>query len=176
MHLATLNVNGRASPGVIAGTEIVDLAAAGIALAEAERLPLSVRGILEQGKQALALVSACRERVLNGPAALREQLRKARALISAADAALLAPVPDPGIVLGAGLNYHAHLKEMKNTPVPEKPASLYKSPAAVIGPGAAIVPPPEYADMVDYEGEFSAVFGRACHRVKAAEALDYIAG
>jgi 2-keto-4-pentenoate hydratase/2-oxohepta-3-ene-1,7-dioic acid hydratase in catechol pathway len=85
-------------------------------------------------------------------------------------------VPDPGLVLGAGLNYHKHLKEMKNTPVPERPDSLYKSPAAVIGPGAAIVPPPEYADMVDYEGEFSAVFGRECHRVKAADALDYIAG
>jgi acylpyruvate hydrolase len=176
MHFVTLSVEGRASPGVITGDDILDIAAAAEAIGEARALPGSVRGILEEGDRALAIVKAIRDRLLNGAAPLREQLRAIKALVPAAKATLLAPVPDPGMILGAGLNYHGHLKEMKNTPVPQKPASLYKSPAAVIGPDAPIIPPVEWADMVDYEGEFSAVFGKPCHRVKAADALDYIAG
>ena len=30
--------------------------------------------------------------------------------------------------------------------------------------------------MLDWEGEFSVVIGKPCHRVKAAKALDYVAG
>ena len=176
MHLVTLSVKGRAVPGVMAGDEILDLAAAGAVISEARGLPATVRAVLGAGDPVLKRVRATHDRVLNAPSSLKEQLRAAQALVPAVGATLLAPVPDPGLILGAGLNYHAHLKEMKNTPVPTKPASLYKSPAAVIGTGAAIVPPHEWADMVDYEGEFSAVFGRPCHRVRAAEALDYIAG
>ena len=88
---------------------------------------------------------------------------------------LLAPIPDPGLVLSVGMNYHEHLKEMK-TPVPEKPAAFTKSVASIIGSGEAIKLPPRNAKMVDWEGEFSVVIGRPCHRVKASQALDYVAG
>ena len=176
MHLVTLSAAGRATPGVLAGEEILDLVAACPSLPAAMQVPQSVRGILEAGDAALALIGSIRDEVLADRGSLRERLRSRAALVAAAQAKLLAPLPDPGLILAAGLNYHAHLKEMKGTPIPEKPASLYKSSAAVIGPGAPIVPPREWADMVDWEGEFSAVFGRHCHRVKASEALDYIAG
>ena len=176
MHLVTMSSAGRTTPGILVGEEIVDLVAAGAALPAARLVPQSVRGILEAGDAALALIKSIRDEVLADCGSLRERLRTRSALVSAAQAKLLAPLPDPGLILAAGLNYHAHVKEMKNTPVPEKPASLYKSSAAVIGPGAPIVPPREWADMVDWEGEFSAVFGRHCHRVKASEALDYITG
>jgi 2-keto-4-pentenoate hydratase/2-oxohepta-3-ene-1,7-dioic acid hydratase in catechol pathway len=176
MHLVTLSVAGRAAPGILIGEEILDLGAAAGVLPAAGLVPASMRGLLEGGDAALELVRSIRRQVLEDEGSLSTQLRDRGALVSAADVTLLAPVPDPGVILGAGLNYRAHLKEMKDTPVPDRPASLYKSPAAVIGPGAAIVPPQEWADMVDWEGEFSAVFGRACHRVKASEALDYIAG
>ena len=176
MHLVTLNAAGRATPGAVAGEDIVDLAAAGTVLPAARLVPQSVRGILEAGDAALALAKSIVDQVLSDRGSLREQLRSCAALVGAAEAKLFAPLPDPGLILAAGLNYHAHLREMKDTPTPEKPASLYKSSAAVIGPGAPIVPPREWADMVDWEGEFSAVFGRHCHHVKAAEALDYVAG
>ena len=88
---------------------------------------------------------------------------------------LLAPIPDPGLVLSVGMNYHEHLKEMK-TPVPEKPAAFTKSVASIIGSGEAIKLPPRNAKMVDWEGELSVVIGRPCHRVKASQALDYVAG
>lgn len=105
-----------------------------------------------------------------------ERLRAAGALVARASARLLAPIPDPGTIIAAGLNSRAHLAEMKGTPIPRQPASLFKSPAAVIGPDAPIRPPADAADMVDFEGEFSAVFGKPCHRVRAKDALDYLAG
>src|SRR5262245_11500716 len=131
MHLVTLSVQGRANPGVAVGDELLDLAAAAQVISEARGLPATMRAILGAGDPVLKIVRTIHDRVLHGPDALREQLRQSNALIARPGATLLAPIPDPGLILGAGLNYHAHLKEMKNTPVPAKPASLYKSPAAV---------------------------------------------
>ena len=88
---------------------------------------------------------------------------------------LLAPIPDPGLVLSVGMNYHEHLKEMK-TPVPAKPAAFTKSVASIIGSGESIKVPPSNPGMLDWEGEFSVVIAKPCHRVKAAQALDYVAG
>jgi len=88
---------------------------------------------------------------------------------------LLAPIQNPALVLSVGMNYHEHLKEMK-TPVPEKPAAFTKSVASIIGTDDAIRIPPANPDMLDWEGEFSVVIGRPCHRVRAAQALDYVAG
>jgi len=88
---------------------------------------------------------------------------------------LRAPVSDPAIVLSVGMNYHEHLKEMK-TPTPEKPAAFTKSVASIIASGEAIKVPPSNPGMLDWEGEFSVVIGRPCHRVKAAQALDYVFG
>jgi len=85
------------------------------------------------------------------------------------------PVPDPALVLSVGMNYHEHLKEMK-TPVPEKPAAFTKSVASIIASEEPIKPPPSNPGMLDWEGEFSVVIGKPCHRVKAAQALDYVFG
>ena len=88
---------------------------------------------------------------------------------------LRAPIPDPGLVLSVGMNYHEHLREMK-TPVPEKPAAFTKSVASIIASGEPIEVPPSNPDMLDWEGEFSVVIGKPCHRVSAARALDYVFG
>src|SRR5258708_29682100 len=82
------------------------------------------------------------------------------------------PIPDPGMVVSVGMNYHEHLKEMK-TPTPEKPAAFTKSVASIIASGEPIKVPPSNPDMLDWEGEFSVVIGRTCHRVNAAHARDY---
>jgi 2-keto-4-pentenoate hydratase/2-oxohepta-3-ene-1,7-dioic acid hydratase in catechol pathway len=95
--------------------------------------------------------------------------------IPVSKAKLRAPVPDPALVLSVGMNYHEHLKEMK-TPVPEKPAAFTKSVASIIASGEPIRPPASNPDMLDWEGEFSVVIGKPCHRVKAAQALDYVFG
>jgi len=102
-------------------------------------------------------------------------LKSPPAAIPAKSARLLAPIQNPGMVLSCGMNYYEHLKEMK-TPVPQKPAAFTKSVASIIGPGEPIVLPPSNPAMVDWEGEFSVVIGKPCHRVAAAAALDYVAG
>ena len=146
MKLVTFEIDHQPRPGRLAGEEIVDL----------KGLAPDVRSILEHGLLAKA----------------REASGKS---FSVGQAKLLAPIPNPGMVLSVGMNYHEHLKEMK-TPVPEKPAAFTKSVASIIGPDAPIRIPPSNPDMLDWEGEFSVVIGRPCHRVKAAQALDYVAG
>jgi acylpyruvate hydrolase len=88
---------------------------------------------------------------------------------------LRAPVPDPAMVLSIGMNYHEHLKEM-NAPAPQKPTAFTKSIASIIAAGDPIKVPPSNPNMLDWEGEFSVVIGKPCHRVTAARALEYVFG
>jgi 2-keto-4-pentenoate hydratase/2-oxohepta-3-ene-1,7-dioic acid hydratase in catechol pathway len=172
MRLVSLRRHAPGSgAGIVLGTDILDLAACGAVIPAARAVPLTVRGILEGGDDLIDLLRRIGDRAGRDA----DRLRESDALIPLAGAKLAAPVPDPGIILSGGLNYHAHLKEM-NTPVAARPYAFAKSVGAIIGPEAAIVLPPSAPDMVDWEGEFSAVIGRRCHNVSAAEALDYVAG
>lgn len=146
MHLVTFEHEGEARPGRLAGETIVDL----------QPLAPDVRTLLERGLLDKARTFAGKEFV-------RKHVR------------LLAPIPNPGLILSVGMNYGEHLKEMK-TPVPEKPAAFTKSVASIIGPETPIRLPASHPDMVDWEGEFSVVIGKPCHRVTASQALDYVAG
>jgi 2-keto-4-pentenoate hydratase/2-oxohepta-3-ene-1,7-dioic acid hydratase in catechol pathway len=136
---------------------------------EIDRQPRA--GIL-QGDEIVLLGSSLKEILASGkdPRSLAGKQR-----VPAKEAKLLAPIPDPGLVLSVGMNYHEHLKEMK-TPVPEKPAAFTKSVASIIASGEPIRAPASNPDMLDWEGEFSVVIGKPCHRVSAAQALDYVAG
>jgi acylpyruvate hydrolase len=151
MKLVTVEIDGHPRPGVVAGEDIIDLHA----------VAPDLRGILASGS--LDKVRS----ILKAPGKEKR--------IAAKGAKLLAPIPNPGMVLSVGMNYHEHLREMK-TPVPEKPAAFTKSVASIVGPGHAIILPASHPSMVDWEGEFTVVIGRPCHAVKAAQALDYVAG
>jgi 2-keto-4-pentenoate hydratase/2-oxohepta-3-ene-1,7-dioic acid hydratase in catechol pathway len=59
---------------------------------------------------------------------------------------------------------------------PEHPHAFIKNANAVIGPGEPIRLPAQCPDMVDFEGEFSIVIGRACHNVTAKQAKRFIGG
>lgn len=80
----------------------------------------------------------------------------------------------PGKIVCVGRNYPAHAREMGNE-VPKVPLLFLKPPTAVIGPGDAIVLPPESA-QVEYEAEIGVVIGRRIRRAAAAEAEAAIAG
>ena len=128
-------------------------------------------GILE-GADIFLLPSTLKDILASGRLG---DVRKGKDRVSAKGAKLLAPIPDPSIVLSVGMNYHEHLKEMK-TPVPEKPTAFTKSVASIIASGQPIKVPKSNPGMLDWEGEFSVVIGKPCHAVKAAQALDYVAG
>jgi 2,4-diketo-3-deoxy-L-fuconate hydrolase len=94
--------------------------------------------------------------------------------VALAEVRLLAPVPRPGKVIGIGLNYRDHAAE-SGQPIPTAPILFPKFANSVIGPGEAIVIPPE-TEQPDYEAELGVVIGRTAHRVSQAEALSYVAG
>lgn len=104
--------------------------------------------------------------------------------LPSSDIALLAPLPLPGQIWGAGANYQDHISEMGDSEykaVNAKSVSggrawhFTKSTRSVIGP-ASICPLPHYSQKVDWEIELAVVIGRTASRVKAADALNYVAG
>ncbi|MEP7360994.1 MAG: fumarylacetoacetate hydrolase family protein [Chloroflexota bacterium] len=88
---------------------------------------------------------------------------------------LLAPVPRPGKIVAAGVNYATHAAEGKRD-APDHPVLFAKLTTSVIGHGVQIRWDPRLTQAVDFEAELAAVIGRTCRRVSEADALDYVAG
>lgn len=86
---------------------------------------------------------------------------------------LLAPLI-PGKIICVGRNYREHAAEFGNPP-PERPILFMKPLTALVGPGAAVVYPPE-TENLHFEGELVIVIGRTCRRVPRQEAAQYIFG
>lgn len=104
---------------------------------------------------------------------LKTPFKKTGRIIALQEVKLLAPcLPSKAICLG--LNYRSHAEEMGH-PLPDAPILFMKPSTAVIGPGEAIICPPE-SRRVDYEAELAVVMGRKTYRVKREEALQYVFG
>ena len=86
---------------------------------------------------------------------------------------VIAPVT-PSKIIGVGLNYKEHAKEM-GKPLPEEPLIFLKPSTAVIGPGENIFLP-SISNRVDYEGELGVVIKKACKNVSVEEAAECIFG
>jgi 2-keto-4-pentenoate hydratase/2-oxohepta-3-ene-1,7-dioic acid hydratase in catechol pathway len=90
-----------------------------------------------------------------------------------ADARLLAPLPAPR-VFAVGMNYTLHIAEA-GAQTPLKPLIFMMPTTAVIGPGDAIVLPPE-AQKVEHECELTIVIGKTARRVSREDALSAVLG
>lgn len=101
------------------------------------------------------------------------QWQLGRAVDLATGEALRAPLV-PGKIVCVGRNYRDHAAELGN-PLPSEPLLFLKAPSSVVGPGAAVVLPPESA-RVDFEGEIALVVKHRLRRVDAAGALAGILG
>ena len=182
MKLATIatqrHEGGGAGRVVVAagGGEYLDLAAASHALPEVNILPATMKELLVGGPALMGEVATCLDELAGLSVDARENLHRSGVLYRADEVSFLAPVPEPSLILSVGLNYRRHLAEMEGTPVPSNPSAFLKAPSSLTGADAPIMLPAHCADMVDYEGEFCFVFGRACHNVGVDEAMDYIAG
>ena len=88
-------------------------------------------------------------------------------------ARLLAPTVPTKIVC-VGRNYVAHAQE-HHAPVPEIPLIFLKPPSAIIGPGAAILLPPQ-SQQVEHEAELAVVIGQRGRWISPEEAETYILG
>ncbi len=94
--------------------------------------------------------------------------------VALADVRLLAPVIPRSKVVAVGRNYAAHAAELGGE-VPATPLTFFKPNTSVIGPGEAIVHPPETEDL-QFEGELAVVIGRICRRVPVERVPEVIFG
>ncbi len=88
---------------------------------------------------------------------------------------ILAPVPRPGKILCAGVNFKSHMQENPNAKLPDSPRIFAKLPSVVIGSGDPIVLP-ALTQQLDYEVELAAIIGRKLRHISEKAALDYVAG
>nr|WP_227379489.1 fumarylacetoacetate hydrolase family protein [Haladaptatus halobius] len=93
--------------------------------------------------------------------------------VNAAEVNLLAPIPKPGKIICAGLNYRDHAEE-QNEEIPDEPLLFSKAPTTVTNPGSPIVHPEN--EQVDYEVELAVIIGRTAKNLEEDEVDDYIAG
>jgi len=89
------------------------------------------------------------------------------------DVSLLAPVPVPGKIVCAGLNYHDHAQE-QGAEAPDRPLLFAKAPTTVTNPGDPIVHPGD--EQVDYEVELAAVIGTTAKDLDEGDVDDHVAG
>lgn len=105
----------------------------------------------------------------------------------------LAPIDNPGKIIGSGVNYRSHGDEEPSFAFPDEPVwDFIKVASAIIGPGDPIVIPPaddviirnargatphsEHGFAVDYEVEFGVVIGRTAKNVGRGDALAHVFG
>lgn len=176
MKLVTIDAppSGRIG-ALLSSGEILDIARVRAAGTIEAWIPLSIREVLCGGQAGLDAVRRVVDRAEQSAGSARERLRESGALLAAGSMRLLAPIPDPGMIVSTGMAYRAHLAEM-NTAPPKNPSGFIKVRESVIGPGAPILLPPQAPDMVDFEGEFSCVIGAACHNATPQEAMKCVAG
>ncbi len=86
---------------------------------------------------------------------------------------LLAPCV-PSKIVGVGLNYADHAKEL-NYPIPEEPILFIKPSTSAIGPDEPICIP-SMSGQVDYEAELAVVIGKPAQSVAIDQVEGYIMG
>jgi 2-keto-4-pentenoate hydratase/2-oxohepta-3-ene-1,7-dioic acid hydratase in catechol pathway len=101
------------------------------------------------------------------------EFRREEAILPLEAARLLAPVI-PGKIIGVGRNYAAHAAE-HDAAVPQIPLVFLKPSSAVIGPGEAILLPPQ-STQVEHEGELAVVIGEGGRWIRPEEAEARILG
>jgi 2-keto-4-pentenoate hydratase/2-oxohepta-3-ene-1,7-dioic acid hydratase in catechol pathway len=174
MQLVTINDIPTGSVGArLQSGEILHLARAARYGTIEMLLPSSLIALLEAGEEAMDIVRRIVDAAESGQT--RAALNAKGALLPP-HTPLLAPIPRPGMIVAAGLNFRSHLAEMNGTAAPPHPTAFMKAPSSIASPGAELALPPQASEAVDYEGELACIFGRTCHMVSPEDALRHIAG
>lgn len=176
MKLVTIDNTATGTAGaMLRSGEILHLAKAATPGTLETWIPDSVRAILEAGEPGLDVARSLVKKAEEATPVRLAQMRESGALTGAATR-LLSPVPNPRLIVAAGLAFKSHLAEMAGTPTPARPTGFLKSSNSVVGTEAPILVPKDAASHIDYEGELALVFGRTCHCVDADSAMSYVAG
>lgn len=149
--------------GIRTDRGVIDVTAAGRALGLAH--PLDMDDLLQLGKgEMLSALAQAAAGSGEAPFLIPE------------DKVTHAPlVTRPEKIIMMGFNYKRHAEET-GTPIPKNPPLFNKYNNALNHHGGTIILPTGAAKQFDYEVELVIVFGRECHDVAEADALDYVAG
>ncbi|WP_210401684.1 fumarylacetoacetate hydrolase family protein [Lacimicrobium sp. SS2-24] len=115
---------------------------------------------------------------LNELATKAASLASQEKIIPLADNIKLTTPFTPTTIFGTASNYHEHAEEMQTVLAAKEDSSPYvfmKATSSVIATDEDVVMPPETSQL-DWEVELGVVIGKPARRVKAENALDYIAG
>jgi 2-keto-4-pentenoate hydratase/2-oxohepta-3-ene-1,7-dioic acid hydratase in catechol pathway len=153
MRFVTFQHNGSPEAGVISGSNVVGLKAAGFP---------TLLAVIEGGTDARRRIQAF---VDKPPADAVVWLAKVR---------LLAPLPRPPKIICVGLNYRDHALESK-AEIPKVPTIFSKYTTAVIGPGDEIVLPKRSTEP-DYEAELAFVIGKGGRYIPKERWQDHVFG
>ncbi|MBF0277288.1 MAG: fumarylacetoacetate hydrolase family protein [SAR324 cluster bacterium] len=154
MKLITFTEQNLTRIGIIKEEMVIDLSMA------VPELPRNMRAFLEAGSDAMEKA--------------RVAERSSIAHFPLTDVSLNAPVPNPGKVLGIGLNYRDHVEETGQV-IPEHQIWFNKQHNCIAGPYDNFMMP-TVSDKLDYEGELCMVIGKHCKHVPKERAHEVIAG
>ena len=108
-----------------------------------------------------------------GLAELKDAASKS-APLELAEVTMEAPIPNPNKIICIGLNYMTHIRETGREP-PAKPAIFTRYPSSIVGHDVPLIRP-TVSDWFDFEGELAVIIGKAGRAIKAADAMDHVAG
>ena len=185
MKLLSMITEGRRRAGLLIGDEVVDVTYFAEILEEkGEWIEAGappefhhLEGLYQDAVDVFSCGHQCRLSIrsrLAGDPLLAGECREREALVPLEAVQLASPVAAPSKILAVGLNYRAHAEET-GSQLPESPLIFSKCTSSLTGPGEAIRLP-RISDKIDYEAELAVVIGTEARSVKAADALDYVAG
>jgi 2-keto-4-pentenoate hydratase/2-oxohepta-3-ene-1,7-dioic acid hydratase in catechol pathway len=154
MRLVSFDKGGLPTPGVRRGAAIVDLSVA------APELPGDWPAIFAAGML---------DRVAEAARGAGEE-----ALVTAAEARLMVPIPRPPKILCMGLNYRSHAEET-NMAIPDYPIVFSRYPTSIVAHGAPLIRPAA-SDQFDFEAELVAVIGTGDRHIPKERALEHVVG
>src|SRR2546428_5702257 len=145
MKLLTFSRRGEEHVGFLRDEIVFDLTEAGGSLGKLADYTPNMLALLEGGGRVLKELKR-RSRSLVSEGETKPFLRQLRRV------KLLAPVPRPGKIICAGINYRSHTKEAGASPI--EPYFFFKPATAVVGSGAEVVVP-SCSKKPDHERELS---------------------
>ena len=103
-----------------------------------------------------------------------EPFSKQSADCSLEEVELLPPIPESGKIFCLGINYMAHINEMKREK-PKHPWVFMRTDHCQVGANQPMICP-KVSERFDFEGELALVIGKTGHHIQREDALSYIAG
>ncbi|BEQ13191.1 hypothetical protein FAK_02570 [Desulfoferula mesophila] len=162
MRLVTYRWNGRLCSGILREKSVWELGKAYQILGLSSPAPSDLMALLGQGSETLGELTRAAADLPADQAVVLDQVE------------LLAPLPNPGKIIGVARNYHDWLAQA-GAAVPEEPTLFAKTANTVVGPGQAVVLSPP-ATEVSYEAEVGVVMGGRGRDIDPGEAMSLVAG